>query len=90
VFYIIEGDTLIVINGIEYLGKPGDAFICSAGDVHNLWNQTDKDFKLLVLGINKARDEDISWKEEQVGSLSPQLEGWVFFLQKCKLGSFVI
>ena len=64
VFYILEGETLITINGVEYLAKPGDAFICSPGDAHNLWNRTDKEFKLVVFKINLPEDgEDTHWVE---------------------------
>ena len=63
VFYILEGETSITINGKEYSAKPGDAFICSPADVHNLWNRTEEDFKLLVFKINKPRAEDTTWKE---------------------------
>jgi len=64
VFYILEGETTIAINGVDFEAKPGDAFICSPGDVHNLWNKTDKDFKLLVFKINlPINDEDSNWQE---------------------------
>jgi quercetin dioxygenase-like cupin family protein len=35
-----EGESTITINGVDYLTKPGDAFVCSPGDIHNLWNET--------------------------------------------------
>ena len=64
VFYILEGETLITINGVEHQAKPGDAFICSPGDAHNLWNRTDKEFKLAVFKINLPGDgEDTHWME---------------------------
>lgn len=64
VFYILEGETIITINGVTYSAKPGDAFICSPGDVHNLWNKTDKDFKLVVFKINKPKDDEDTWWQE--------------------------
>ena len=64
VFYILEGETLITINGVEHLARPGDAFICSPGEVHNLWNKTDKEFRLVVFKINWPEDEeDSQWVE---------------------------
>ena len=64
VFYILEGETIITINGKDYLAKPGDAFISSPGDVHNLWNKTDRDFKLVVFKINMPEgDVDTNWNE---------------------------
>jgi len=61
VFYILKGEAYIYINNKEYLAKPGDAFICSPGDKHNLWNQTDKDFKLVVFKNDFPRGSDTEW-----------------------------
>jgi quercetin dioxygenase-like cupin family protein len=64
VFYILEGQATITINDIEVLAKPGDALICSPGEVHNLWNQTNKDFRLVVFKINLPEEgEDSNWHE---------------------------
>jgi quercetin dioxygenase-like cupin family protein len=62
VFYILEGECLIYINDQEFLAKPGDAFVCSPGDKHNLWNKTDKNFKLAVFKINLPEQDDTHWK----------------------------
>ena len=65
VFYILEGTTTIIINDKEYQAKPGDAFICSPGDKHNLWNKTDRKFKLVVFKINlPQKNYDICWIEK--------------------------
>jgi len=38
--------------------------ICSPGDVHNLWNKTTKDFRLVVFKINLPKEgEDSHWHE---------------------------
>lgn len=63
VFYILEGETIITINGVDYAAKPGDAFISSPGDVHNLWNRTEKEFKLLVFKINLPENDDTDWQD---------------------------
>jgi len=64
VFYILEGETIITINGTDFEAKPGDSFICSPGDIHNLWNKTDRDFKLLVFKINlPENNEDTHWEK---------------------------
>jgi quercetin dioxygenase-like cupin family protein len=65
VFYVLEGRARIDIEGEEYLARPGDAFICSPGDRHSLWNQSDGDFKLVVFKINKPEGNDSVWLEEQ-------------------------
>jgi quercetin dioxygenase-like cupin family protein len=64
VFYILEGEATITINALDYLARPGDAFICSPGDVHNLWNQTKEDFRLVVFKINLPEEgKDSRWHE---------------------------
>ena len=64
VFYILEGKATITINGVDYLAKPGDGFICLPGDVHNVWNKTNRDFRLVVLKINLPEEGDDSrWQE---------------------------
>ena len=64
VFYILEGEATITINDVDYPAGPGDAFICSPGDVHNLWNKTNKEFRLLVFKINLPEEgEDSNWKD---------------------------
>ncbi|MBU0569374.1 cupin domain-containing protein [Patescibacteria group bacterium] len=63
VFYILEGECLIYVNGKEYLSKSGDVFICNPGDKHNLWNKTNKNFKLIVFKIDMPESEDTVWEE---------------------------
>jgi mannose-6-phosphate isomerase-like protein (cupin superfamily) len=65
VFYVLEGHALIEIAGEEFDGRPGDAFICSPGDRHSLWNQSDQDFRLIVFKINKPQEEDSEWLETE-------------------------
>jgi quercetin dioxygenase-like cupin family protein len=64
VFYILEGEAIITINDVDHIAKPGDAFICSPGDVHHLWNKTNKDFRLVVFKINLPKEgKDTRWQE---------------------------
>ena len=68
VFYILEGEAILTINDVDYLSRPGDAFICSPGDVHNLWNKTDRAFRLVVFKINLPEEgNDSQWREEIPG-----------------------
>jgi quercetin dioxygenase-like cupin family protein len=54
----------ITINDVDRLATPGDAFICSPGDVHSVWNKTDREFRLVVFKINlPERGEDSYWHE---------------------------
>ena len=62
VWYILSGEATIFVNGKEYLSTMGDAFIASPGDTHQLWNKSDKDFKVAVFKINMPEDsEDTEW-----------------------------
>jgi len=64
VFYVLEGEATLTINDVGYLAKPEDAFICSPGDVHSLWNKTKEAFRLLVFKINFPEEgEDTNWLE---------------------------
>ena len=63
VFYVLEGHALIEIAGEEYDAQPGDAFICSPGETHSLWNQNGQDFRLVVFKINKPDEADTAWCE---------------------------
>ncbi len=64
VFYILEGEATITLNDVDYPARPGDAFICSPGDVHSVWNKIDRDFRLVVFKINLPEDEEDShWQE---------------------------
>jgi quercetin dioxygenase-like cupin family protein len=63
VFYVLEGRATVEISGEEYSAGPGDAFICSPGDRHSLWNRSDRDFKVVVFKINKLQEDDSVWLE---------------------------
>jgi quercetin dioxygenase-like cupin family protein len=64
VFYILEGQAILTIDAVDTLARPGDAFICSPGDVHSVWNKTDREFKLVVFKINLPEEgDDSQWLE---------------------------
>jgi mannose-6-phosphate isomerase-like protein (cupin superfamily) len=63
IFYVLEGRASIEIAGEEFDARAGDAFICTPGDRHSLWNQSDQDFRLIVFKINKPEEEDSVWLE---------------------------
>jgi quercetin dioxygenase-like cupin family protein len=63
VFFALEGECLIYLNGLEYRTRPGDAILCNPNDKHNLWNKTKKPFKLAVFKINLPDKDDTVWVE---------------------------
>lgn len=66
IFYILKGEGHIYINNVDYLCKPGDAMVCSPGDVHSCRNKSDKDFSVLVFKVNRPSDhEDSVWPDEK-------------------------
>lgn len=63
VFYILEGEAEMTFNGEMVAAKKGDAFICEPHDKHNLWNKSNKPFKVLVFKIDYQGDDDTHWEE---------------------------
>ena len=63
VFYVLEGQAVIELAGDELSARPGDAFVCSPGDRHSLWNQSDEGFRLVVFKIKIPEEDDTDWME---------------------------
>ena len=63
IFYVLEGQAVIRIGGEEFPAQPGDAFICSPGDRHSLWNRSGEEFRLVVFKVNKPEEDDTTWFE---------------------------
>ncbi len=61
VFLILSGECDIIINGTVFNATPGDAFVCSPGDKHNLHNRSNTEFKLAVFKINLPISDDTHW-----------------------------
>ncbi|MDZ7820406.1 MAG: cupin domain-containing protein [Candidatus Marinimicrobia bacterium] len=69
IFFVLEGGSELHINGEQFRAEPGDAFVCSPGEVHFLHNRSAEPFRLLVIKINRPADhEDSVWMEEKGGS----------------------
>lgn len=65
VYYVLEGECSIFVNGEEFVASPGDGFIVSPKDKHQLWNKSDKPFILVVFKINMPEStDDTEWLEE--------------------------
>jgi quercetin dioxygenase-like cupin family protein len=65
IFYILEGEAEIHINEALFQAVPGDAFVCSPGERHFIYNHTSRDFSLLVMKIDRPADsEDSVWTEK--------------------------
>lgn len=58
IFYILKGGGKIVVNGKRLKCHIGEIVICEPGDVHEVMNDTNKNFEILVLKI-KIKKGDI-------------------------------
>ena len=65
VYYIIEGEGLIVLDGKKYDAKVGDAFIVKPGVKHKVWNKSDKEFKQVVFKIDYPTGDDTVWTNKK-------------------------
>jgi mannose-6-phosphate isomerase-like protein (cupin superfamily) len=59
-YYVIAGESTLVINGRRARLRPGDMLLTEPGDVHSLQNEGSQEFKLLVFKTN-AKHEDTFW-----------------------------
>ena len=48
IYYIMEGEGIMTVDGEEKTVAPGDAIITHSGSKHGLVNNTDKGLKILV------------------------------------------
>jgi len=61
VFYVVAGQGTIKINGTDYRCQPNDFFLIERGDTHQIINDSDEDFIILVFRTNDTKD-DLHWK----------------------------
>jgi len=64
VYYVLEGEAIISINGEEVVARPEDVFVCEAREKHFVWNKMNNDFKLIVFKIDYPKEDDTVWFEE--------------------------
>jgi quercetin dioxygenase-like cupin family protein len=48
VFYMLEGEGFIKINGQEFHVSPGDTMVCEPGDKHEVKNNSDQVWRYIV------------------------------------------
>ena len=48
-FYVIEGEGVFVVNGVEHPTKPGDAFRLEPGDRHDICNRSTEPLKVVFI-----------------------------------------
>lgn len=65
VYYIIEGEGLIILDGKKYEAKVNDAFIVRPGVKHKVWNKSGKLFKQVVFKIDYPAGDDTVWTNKK-------------------------
>ncbi|MEK7516942.1 MAG: cupin domain-containing protein [Patescibacteria group bacterium] len=58
IYYIIEGEGIMTVNGEERKVSRGDAIITHSGSKHGLRNNSDKSIKILVFQCNYRNIND--------------------------------
>lgn len=60
IYFIESGTGKIILNGIEYMAETGDIFIIEPGDTHEIINDTNDNFTILIFKTNEEKN-DIYW-----------------------------
>ena len=60
IFYIRKGSGTLILNGEKFECQPDDFFLCEPNDVHEVVNNNDEDFIILIFKTNEV-EEDIYW-----------------------------
>ncbi|WP_136715819.1 cupin domain-containing protein [Halorientalis salina] len=61
VFYIQQAGGTLVVDGTEVTPEEGEVIICEPGDVHEVINDADRVFRILVFKVNLT-DDDTVWE----------------------------
>lgn len=64
IFYVRSGEGVIFFNGEKHDAKKDDFFLCQPNDVHEIINDSDEEFVLLIFKTNED-PEDIFWTEKE-------------------------
>lgn len=59
-FYIQRAGGTLVIDGTEITPEEGDVIVCEPGDVHEVKNESEQPFRILVFKVNLT-DDDTVW-----------------------------
>ena len=52
IFYITENSAIMIVNNEEFEVNPGELIYVNKNEIHGFKNESDKEFKMLVLKIN--------------------------------------
>ena len=60
IYHILEGNAILFIGDERIRAKERDTFLCEAGEVHGVINDTEEEFLILVFKIN-AKEDNSYW-----------------------------
>lgn len=60
IFYIQAGQGIIIFNGKHYSAKTNDIFLCEPKDIHEVINDSNEEFVMLIFKTNED-PTDITW-----------------------------
>ncbi|MCU4719230.1 cupin domain-containing protein [Halapricum hydrolyticum] len=60
VFYVLQAGGTLVIDDVQFSPTDGEVIICEPGDVHEVFNESDQPFRILVFKVNLT-DDDTVW-----------------------------
>ena len=58
-FYFVEGDGVMVIDGIDYQAPEGSVFLCEPKEMHNIRNDSEKPVKIVFIKGEYKPDDKI-------------------------------
>ena len=59
VFYVQQAGGRFVIDGTEVTPTAGEVVVCEPGDVHEVYNESDEPFRILVFKADLAEDDTV-------------------------------
>ncbi|AQL41919.1 hypothetical protein BV210_03955 [Halorientalis sp. IM1011] len=62
VFYVQQAGGRFVIDGTEVTPAAGEVVVCEPGDVHEVYNESDEPFRILVFKADLAEDDTV-WED---------------------------
>lgn len=59
-FYIVQGDGVMVVNGVEHAATPGDVFRMEPHDRHDIRNDSNAPLKMIFIKCPYAPEDKVS------------------------------
>jgi len=75
IYCVMSGNGTITVNDYTWRVRPGDNVPCTLHDSHGLYNNTDDDLEIFIMGITTEKEgiDDVNWGDDLTGR-QPQNE----------------